>query len=112
MKKKILRITPVIILFCVYLCGYVYFSVHFLPKTIINGNRCGMKTVKEGNDLEKKRMRDYQIIMRLNNSECIKKRYLNNNNRITLQKGGPFKDGGEFFFGLKIQDIFHLNFNE
>ena len=42
----------------------------------------------------------------------IKKRYLNNNNRITLQKGGPFKDGGEFFFGLKIQDIFHLNFNE
>ena len=61
----------IIILFCVYLCGYVYFSVHFLPKTIINGNRCGMKTVKEGNDLEKKRMRDYQIIMRLNNSECI-----------------------------------------
>lgn len=42
----------------------------------------------------------------------IKKRYLNNNHRITLQKGGPFKDGGEFFFGLKIQDIFHLNFNE
>lgn len=71
MKKKILRSLPIIILFCVYLCGYVYFSVHFLPKTIINGNRCGMKTVKEGNDLEKKRMRDYQIIMRLNNSECI-----------------------------------------
>ena len=30
-----------------------------------------MKTIQEGNELEKKRMKDYQITMQLNDSECI-----------------------------------------
>lgn len=112
MKKKILRITPVIILFCVYLCGYVYFSVHFLPKTIINGNRCGMKTVKEGNDLEKKRMRDYQIIMRLNNSECILMNkdvpYVRSDVRSEMKDILKKQKKFAWFLHLKDKKVFHI----
>lgn len=71
MKKKILRTIPILFFICIYLCGYVYFSSHFLPGTTINKNDCGMKTIQEGNELEKKRIKDYQITMQLNDSECI-----------------------------------------
>lgn len=112
MKKKILRSLPIIILFCVYLCGYVYFSVHFLPKTIINGNRCGMKTVKEGNDLEKKRMRDYQIIMRLNNSECILMNkdvpYVRSDVRSEMKDILKKQKKFAWFLHLKDKKVFHI----